>query len=145
MRSISVVLLLALACLSARAQSAPQPKVPDGFTVERIVPEGTVRFPMFACFDDAGRLFVTESSGLDLYAELSALTRKCRVTLLEDKDGDGRFETSTVFQDQLVMPMGVSWRDGKLYIPDGEDLVTLEDTDDDGRADKRTVVLHGFG
>src|SRR4051794_24495550 len=145
MRSISVVVLLALICIPSRAEPAPQPEVPDGFTVERIVAEGTVRFPMFACFDDAGRLFVTESSGLDLYAELSALTRKCRVTLLEDKDGDGRFETSTVFQDQLVMPMGAAWRDGKLYVPDGADLISLEDTDGDGRADQRTGVLSGFG
>src|SRR4029434_1555317 len=129
MRSLPVAVVLALAWIPARAQPAPQPKVPDGFTVERIVPEGAVRFPMFACFDDAGRLFVTESSGLDLYSELSALTRKCRVSLLEDKDGDGRFDTLTLVQDQLVMPMGAAWRDGKLYIPDGTDLVALEDTD----------------
>ena len=43
------------------------------------------------------------------------------------------------------MPMGACWRDGKLYVPDGEDLITLEDTDNDGKADKRSVVLHGFG
>jgi putative heme-binding domain-containing protein len=145
MRSIPVAVVLALASTAARGQSAPPPKVPGGYTAERIVPENSVRFPMFACFDDAGRLFVTESSGLDLYAELSALTRKCRVSLLEDKDGDGRFETSTVFQDRLVMPMGAAWRGGKLYLPDGTDLVALEDTDGDNRADRRTVILSGFG
>src|SRR5829696_5144237 len=78
----------------------------DGFTIERVAGPDQVRFPMFAAFDDRGRLFVAESSGLDLYKELSALTRKCRVSLLEDRDGDGRFETASVFQDQLVMPMG---------------------------------------
>ena len=137
--SIALVLLVA-----PRARSAP-PKAPAEFTVERVDPEGKISFPMFACFDDAGRLFVTESSGLDLYAELSALTRKCRVSVLEDKDGDGLYESSTVFQDKLVMPMGAAWRDGKLYLPDGTDLITLEDTDGDGRADQRTVFLTGFG
>src|SRR5215204_6285234 len=87
----------AAALCPAGAPAAP-PKPPAGFTIERVDAEGQVRFPMFACFDDAGRLYVTESSGLDLYAEISALTRKCRVSVLEDKDGDGRYETCTVFQ-----------------------------------------------
>ena len=100
---------------------------------------------MFAAFDDRGRLFVAESSGLDLYAEITAGTRKCRVRVLEDRDGDGRFETSRVFADGLVFPMGLAWRDGRLYVADPPDLVALEDTDGDGRADRRTVILTGFG
>ena len=145
MRRPTLVPLLAVALFSAAAHAAEPPKVPPGFTIERIDPDGKIRFPMFATFDDRGRLFVTESSGLDLYAEISALTRKCRISVLEDKDGDGRFESATVFQDQLVMPMGAAWRDGKLFVPDGKELIALEDTDGDGRADKRSVLLSGFG
>ena len=100
---------------------------------------------MFATFDDQGRLFVAESSGLDLYAELTAGTRKCRVSLLEDRDGDGRFEVARVFAEGLVFPMGLAWRDGRLYVADPPDLVTLEDTDGDGRADRRQTILTGFG
>jgi putative membrane-bound dehydrogenase-like protein len=100
---------------------------------------------MFAAFDDRGRLFVAESSGLDLYAELSALTRNCRISVLEDSDGDGRFEKTQVFADKLVFPMGLVWRDGKLYVADPPDLITLEDLDGDGRADKRTAILGKFG
>ena len=132
-------------CAGPFAAAQPLPRVPDGFSVELVAGPEQVRFPMFAAFDDRGRLFVAESSGLDLYKEITALTRKCRVSLLEDRDGDGRFESARVFQDQLVMPMGAMWHRGKLYVPDGPDLVTLEDTDGDGRADKRTVVLSGFG
>ncbi|MBI3467981.1 MAG: HEAT repeat domain-containing protein [Planctomycetes bacterium] len=118
--------------------------MPPGFVIERSAgPE--VVFPMFAAFDDRGRLFVAESSGLDLYAEISALTRKCRVRLLEDRDADGYFERSQVFADQLVFPMGLVSRDGLLYVADPPDLITLEDTDGDGRADRRTVILTGFG
>src|SRR6267378_7181825 len=97
-RTFVAVALLAFVG-TAPVRAAPPPRVPQGFTIERIDAEGAIRFPMFACFDDRGRLFVTESSGLDLYAELSALTRKCRITLLEDKDGDGRFEKARVFAD----------------------------------------------
>ncbi len=100
---------------------------------------------MFACLDDRGRLFVVESSGLDLYKEISAGTRKCQVRVLEDRDHDGAYETATVFADKLVFPMGLAWRDGKLYIADPPELITLEDTDRDGHADKRTVILSKFG
>lgn len=135
-----------LLCLGTTVSAlAVPPKVPPGFTIERIDPDGQLHFPMFACFDDRGRLFVTESSGLDLYEEISKLTRTCRISLLEDKDRDGHFETATIFADKLIMPMGAAWRDGKLYLPDGPDLITLEDTDGNGRADKRTVLLTGFG
>src|SRR5437764_1718284 len=70
--------------------------VPEGYVIEKVASEPGIRFPMFATFDDKGRLFVTESSGLDLYAELVAHTRKCRVSILEDSDGDGKFEKSAV-------------------------------------------------
>jgi putative heme-binding domain-containing protein len=113
--------------------------------VQRAAADHAVRFPMFAAFDDRGRLFVAESSGLDLYAEIAAGTRNCQVRLLEDRDGDGRFETSRVFADRLVFPMGLAWRDGRLYVADPPDLVTLEDADGDGRADRRAVILSGFG
>ena len=124
---------------------APPPRVPPGFTVEKATPDGAVRFPMFAALDERGRLFVAESSGLDLYAEITAGTRKCRVSVLEDRDSDGRYESSRVFADGLVFPMGLAWRDGRLYVADPPDLVALEDRDSDGRADRRTAILTGFG
>lgn len=120
-------------------------RVPDGFVIEQVAGPPQVVFPMFAALDDAGRLFVAESSGLDLYAEISAQTRKCRVRLLEDPDGDGRFDLARVFADNLVFPMGLAWREGRLYVADPPDLVAFEDADGDGRAEKRTVILSGFG
>src|SRR5262245_47856996 len=120
-------------------------KLPDGFSIERVAGPPEIQFPMFACLDERGRLFAAESSGLDLYDELRKLTRKCRISLLEDHDGDGRYESSRVFADGLVFPMGLAWREGKLYVADPPDIVTLEDSDGDGRADKRSVILSGFG
>jgi putative heme-binding domain-containing protein len=100
---------------------------------------------MFATLDDQRRLYVTESSGGDLYADLQRQVRDCRISVLEDRDQDGRYEIVRVFADKLTPSMGLAWRDGKLYAADPPDLVTLEDTDGDGRADKRNVVLTGFG
>jgi putative membrane-bound dehydrogenase-like protein len=119
--------------------------VAPGFVVEQVAGKEQVVFPMFGALDNRGRLFLAESSGLDLYSELTAGTRACRVKLLEDKDGDGHFETSRVFTDQLVFPMGLVWRGGTLFVADPPEVVAFEDTDDDGRADRRKVILTGFG
>ena len=135
------VALLLLLCHSAALAF----EAPEGFRVERVVDTNNCEFPMFAAFDEKGRLFVAESSGLDLYAELSALTRKCRVRVLEDKDRDGKFERAQVFADELVYPMGLAWHGGKLYVADPPNLITIQDVDGDGRGDKRTVILSEFG
>jgi len=135
---------LALGCLLPGSHAATL-QVPTNFVVQVAATEPNIQFPMFACLDDRGALLVAESSGLDLYKEISAGTRKCQVRKLEDRDGDGAYETANVFADKLVFPMGLVWRDGKLYIADPPELITLEDTDRDGHADKRTVILSSFG
>lgn len=141
----ALMLVLFLAVASPATADAPKHRVPPGYVIEQVAGDPAVVFPMFAVFDERGRLFVAESSGLDLYKEISALTRKCRIRLLEDPDENGRFRKSRVWADNLVFPMGLAWRNGKLYVADPPDLVTLEDTDGDGKADKRTVILSGFG
>jgi putative heme-binding domain-containing protein len=118
------------------------PSVPEGFSISKVA---DATFPMFATFDDRGRLYVTESSGGDLYLELEKSVRGCRIRRFEDKDGDGVFETSTVFAEGLTPSMGIVWHGGKLYVADPPDLVVLEDLDDDGKADRRRVLLTGFG
>src|SRR5205807_10475633 len=83
----------------------------------------------------------------DLYDELQKLTRGCRISMLEGRapGGRGGYKSARVFAEQLTPSMGLVWHDGRLFVADPPDLVTLEDTDGDGRADKRTVVLSGFG
>jgi hypothetical protein len=120
-----LLVILALALQVDAAEERPLPTAPQGFTVQLAATEPFIKFPMFACFDDAGRLFVAESSGLDLYQELQKLTRRCRISVLEDKDHDGVFESAKVFADNLVFPMGLVWRGGKLYVADPPELVTL--------------------
>lgn len=67
------------------------------------------------------------------------------VRRLEDTDGDGRPDRSTVFASDLSYATSVlPWRDGVLALAPPE-IVFLKDTDGDGRADRRTVVLRGLG
>jgi putative membrane-bound dehydrogenase-like protein len=142
-------MLVECAIVSGAAESAtskqPQLSVPDGFIVERVADDLGLRFPMFGAFADDGRLFVAESSGGDLHAELKTGTRNSRIRVLEDADGDGRFDTAQIFADRLVCPMGLAWRDGKLYVADPPDVIVLTDENADGRSDKRETILSGFG
>lgn len=123
-----------LACFLALL-ALQDPTAAEGYTLRKVA---DASFPMFACLDDRGRLYVTESSGGDLYEELKKQVRGCKVRRFEDKDGDGVYESSEVVADQLTPSMGIAWRDGKLYVADAPDLVVFED----GR---RRVLLHGFG
>ena len=66
------------------------------------------------------------------------------IRCLEDTDGDGRFDKSTIFADHLTYPQGVLWHDGAVYTASPPSLWRLEDTDGDGVADRRTELVTGF-
>ncbi len=50
--------------------------------------------------------------------------------MLEERDGDGRFERSAVFAEHLTPSTGLGWHNHKLFVADPPDLVALEDADD---------------
>ena len=65
--------------------------------------------------------------------------------ILEDTDGDGRYDKSTTFLDGLGFPTGVMpWRNGVL-VACAPDIFYAEDRDGDGKADHREVLFTGFG
>jgi glucose/arabinose dehydrogenase len=70
-----------------------------------------------------------------------------KVLILEDTDGDGRCDKTTVFADGLTIPTGVEvTADGTgAYVGAASQLLFFKDTDGDGIADERRVVLRGFG
>ncbi|MBI1313442.1 sulfatase-like hydrolase/transferase [bacterium] len=120
-------------------------KVPDGYVVELAAGPPLVAHPTMACFDDRGRLFVSENAGVNLSAAELEEQLPNSVRLLEDTDRDGRFDKSTVFADRMTFPMGGAWHDGALYVASPPNIWRLEDTDDDGVADKREVLVSQFG
>jgi putative membrane-bound dehydrogenase-like protein len=111
-----------------------------GFEVQVVAAEPLVRDPVDIAFDEVGRMYVCE---LITYSERRE-TRLGQVTRLEDADGDGRYDTSTVFVDGLEWPAGLLWFDGGLFVASSPDLLYCKDIDGDGRADQREVVVSGF-
>ncbi len=127
-----------------RPPAAPRFQVPPGFVVEKVAGPPLVRYPLFACLDDRGRLFVAEGTGTNLPGEELERKKLGRILLLEDTDGDGVFDKSTIFADGLVFPQGVLWHDGALYSASHPSLWKLEDPDGRGVATRRTELLTGF-
>ena len=111
-----------------------------GYHIEMVAAEPLVNDPVAAAFDENGRLYVVEMRG---YSEQPDELLS-RVRLLEDTDGDGQFDESTVFVDQLSWPTAVACYDGGVFIGDAPDILYCKDTDGDGRADERLTVFTGF-
>ena len=99
--------------------------------------------PIQMNFDERGRLWVASS---EVYPQIKpGEAANDKIIILEDTDGDGRAEKSTVFADGLLIPTGVEPGDGGCYVGQSTELLHLADTDGDGRADKRRTVLSAFG
>jgi len=118
--------------------------VPEGFEIREAVRAGLVSYPMFAVYDDTGKLFVFESSGHTEGTQEILDKPTFQILLLSDTDGDGVFDTRTVFADKLPFPMGGTYIDGSLYVTAVPDLLKFTDTDGDGIADHREVLLSGW-
>ena len=120
----------------------PEIRVPEGFEVSIAVAPPMIAYPMMACLDEHGRLYIAESDGRNLTTKAEIEKELPRfVRRLVDVDGDGVYDKSTIFADKMTMPEGGLWHNGALYIISAPYLWRLEDTDDDGVADKREKVI----
>ncbi|MBX3254061.1 MAG: HEAT repeat domain-containing protein [Chitinophagaceae bacterium] len=140
-----IVCVCLFSCKQKESSSGYQPQVPEGYTVEVAAGPGLVDYPMFSTLDETGRLFVFESTG-NVYEHTSDAFKKplFRIKLLEDKNGDGIYDKSTVFADTVRFPQGGVFYKGSLYASSAPDLLKLTDTDGDGVADKREIILSGW-
>ena len=112
-----------------------------GFHVDLAAAEPLVRSPVALEFDERGRLFVVEMRD---YSEQDKDFLGA-VRLLEDTDGDGRFDKSAIYVDGLSWPTAVTCYDGGIFVGAAPDIWYCKDTDGDGRADVRQRVFTGFG
>ena len=161
LRSLAIATLLPLNMvvaggLGAESQSAPAVKgplspegslahfqLPAGLKAEIVAAEPEVIDPVAIRFDEFGRLWVVEMRDYP-NGPAHGQPPLSRIKLLEDRDGDGRFETARVFADELLFVTGVQpWRGGVFVTLSGK-VEWMQDTDGDGKADHREPWFTGF-
>ena len=127
-------------------EALPVPiKVPEGYVVEVAAGPDLLDYPMFAVVDETGRLFVFESTGNVYNKTEDAISNpQFRINLLQDLNGDGTYDKSTIYADKVGFPQGGVFYKGSLIATSAPDLLKFTDTDGDGVADKREVILTGW-
>ena len=113
------------------------------FHVELFAAEPDVMSPVDMAFDENGKVYVAEM--LDYPDDpLPGKPVRSRIRLLEDLNHDGKYDRSTIFADHVLAVSGIMpWKHG-LIITSAPDILFLEDTNGDGKADVRKILYTGF-
>ena len=118
-------------------------QVADGFEVSLYAADPLLNKPIQINFDPQGRLWVASSA---TYPQIKpGEAANDRIIVLEDTDRDGKADKTTVFADGLLIPTGVVPGDGGAYVANSTELVHLSASQPGGKADRRKVLLSGFG
>jgi putative membrane-bound dehydrogenase-like protein len=154
-RTVIVGLILQLGVVALAAPPSPEKspvtpeeslryfQLPEDLTIELVAAEPEVVDPIEMRFDEYGRLYVVEmrdypTGPVDGGPPLS------RIKLLEDRDGDGRYETAHVFAENLQFATGVQpWKGGVIVTLAGR-VAYMKDTNGDHRADVDETWFTGF-
>jgi mono/diheme cytochrome c family protein len=125
-------------------ESIKKIQLPPGYHIELVASEPMIQEPVALAWDGNGRLYVAEmntymkdANATGEYAPISRIKR------LEDTDGDGKMDKSTIFIDSLVLP--------RTILPVGDQLLvgitniqhiwSYRDTNGDGKADEKKIVF----
>src|ERR1700730_9872458 len=147
-------LLLRITCsCSRRSTQAPDPLSPEkplqtfrlseDFHVELFASEPNVVDPADMVFDENGKIYVAEMIDYPDDPPPGKPPRS-RIVLLEDRNGDGRIDHSTIFADHLLEVSGLMPWKGGLIVTTAPEILYLKDTNGDGKADIRQVLYTGF-
>src|SRR6266478_8719475 len=152
-------------------QSAAAFKLPGGFRMEVVASEPLIASPSAVCWDERGRMFVSELHGYNLAGQLDIeelnqtgkLDTQVRrvqadekfkraakagtfgvVKLLRDTNGDGRMDAADVWATNLPPIYGLVPARGGVIVACAPDIVFLADRDGDGRAAVQEKLFSGF-
>src|SRR5262245_42453679 len=121
----------------------PPLTLPAGFKATLFACDPFIEYPsVIAIGPRPGTLFVAVDYMTGLGTEI---VRRDEIRLLEDTDGDGYADKSTVFASGFNSIQGLAYHDGTVYVMHAPFLTALRDTDGDGKADERKDLLTGLG
>lgn len=125
-------------------QSMSLMQVPVDFELQLFAAEPDVVNPIYMNWDERGRLWVIET--VDYPNEIKEDDiGDDRIKILEDTDGDGKADKSTIFADKLNIPTSFVFTNGGIIVSHAPSFLFLKDTDGDDKADTRQVILTGWG
>ncbi|QDS94392.1 hypothetical protein FF011L_31710 [Roseimaritima multifibrata] len=160
---LAIALAVALPGVPSHAQQTPTESLTslrpaDGMEVSLWASEPMVNNPTSMDIDSRGRVWISEGLNYRMqqrkFDQLKRVDGADRIKILSDTNGDGHADSVIVFADDIFpVPLGLAveeiWTDGqqtgtRVYIGHSPDLLVLEDTDGDDRADRRFKLLSGF-
>jgi mono/diheme cytochrome c family protein/glucose/arabinose dehydrogenase len=131
------------------AEEAKRFWLPPGFKIEPVLSEPDIEEPGQIAFDGNGRMFVIELRGymqdIEATGELDPVGR---ISVHEDRNNDGVYETHRIFVDKLIFPRWVTPFGANSVLTmesNADDVWKFTDTDGDGIADKKEFFAAGFG
>jgi mono/diheme cytochrome c family protein/glucose/arabinose dehydrogenase len=120
-------------------------RLQPGFRIELVASEPMIEAPICIQFDPDGRLWVLEMRGYMPDADGKGESEpKGRVSVLEDTNGDGHMDKSTVFLDGLVMPRAMILVQDGLLLAEPPKLWFCRDTNGDGKCDAKEEVASDY-
>lgn len=121
--------------------------VTPGLQASLFASEPAVANPTVIDIDHRGRVWVCEANNYrPAITGRKADPRGDRVLILEDTDGDGRFNKSTVFYQapELNAPIGLWVAGNRAVVSQSPYVWLLTDTDGDDKADKKEIIFSGI-
>ncbi|MDQ0106833.1 mono/diheme cytochrome c family protein/glucose/arabinose dehydrogenase [Chitinophaga terrae (ex Kim and Jung 2007)] len=118
-------------------------QVPEGYKLQLVASEPMIKEPVAIVWDGEARMYVAEMS--TYMQDINGTGQHkpvCRISLLEDTNGDGTMDKSTVFIDSLVLPRMMLCVGHKLLVNETwtYNIHAYSDTNGDGKADTKELV-----
>jgi mono/diheme cytochrome c family protein/glucose/arabinose dehydrogenase len=116
-------------------------QINPGLKIQLVASEPMVEDPVVMTFDEDGRLWVVEMRGFMPNVEGEGENKPVgRVSVLEDTNGDGQMDVSTVYIDSLIMPRAIALVPGGALLAENGALWLTKDTNGDHKADSKTLI-----
>ena len=121
---------------------AAEPRVVnDQYKLELVAKEPEIVTPIGLAFDHQGRLLVVESHTHQRPKDYKGPAGD-RIRMLADSDGDGKLDHWSTFAEGFHQAMNLLVRkDGGVYVVTRRSVLLLQDTNNDGVADREEEIL----